>query len=70
MAFLEVPFISTGVAPTILSSFSSEHVTLQKAVQTSSQSLGLADLAQRRFLKIQVHVQRHTQRAVKKMAIY
>lgn len=45
MAFLEVPCISTGMAPTILSSFSSEHVTLQKTVHTSSQSLGLADLA-------------------------
>lgn len=70
MAFLEVPFISTGVARTILSSFSSEHVTLQKTEQTSSQSLGLAGLAQTRFLKMQVQVQRHNKRAVKKLGTY
>lgn len=51
-ACLQVPFISTGTASTILFPFSSEHIILQKAVQTSSQSLGLADLAQPRFLKI------------------
>lgn len=55
MAFLEVPSISTGMAPP-LSSFISDLVTLQKAVQTSSQSLGLADLAETRFLNMQVHV--------------
>lgn len=66
MAFLEVPSISTGMAPT-LSSFISDLVTLQKAVQTSSQSPGLANLAQTRFLNMQVHVERQNQRAVKKI---
>lgn len=53
---------SIGTGSAILFPFSSEHIILQKAMQASSRSLGLADLTQPRFLKTDVQIQKCNQR--------